>query len=323
MSDYNPLVSVVVITYNSCKYVRETLESAKMQTYRNIELIVTDDGSTDATVDICRKWLEANGDRFVRTELITVARNTGIPANCNRGYKACKGEWIKGIAGDDALLPDCIQDYVNFVFNRPEIKVCYAIMREYRELLDENCFIKAIRRNKITFPLSATKQYKLLSMKCWITAPSVFFQKSLIEELGYFDESIPFCEDYPFWLKLTQRGHRFYFLDKETIKYRRSIHSISARESKFINDNDHVCDKAIYLKYLTRETPFTSRAMFRYRIFLYNVLERFRLNNRNKQLNRFCYFFLSLPYRIINYLQFFYFVDIVGVIKSRINRLHI
>ena len=63
MSDYNPLVSVVVITYNSCKYVRETLESAKMQTYRNIELIVTDDGSTDATVDICRKWLEANGDR--------------------------------------------------------------------------------------------------------------------------------------------------------------------------------------------------------------------------------------------------------------------
>src|SRR5690606_22852216 len=96
----NPLVSIIVITYNSSKYVLETLESARAQTYQNIELIISDDGSKDATVQICRDWLKENSDRFVHSQLLTVEHNTGIPANCNRGVKASKGEWIKLIAGD-------------------------------------------------------------------------------------------------------------------------------------------------------------------------------------------------------------------------------
>ena len=59
-----PLVSIIVITYNSSKYVLETLESAKAQTYENIELIISDDGSTDDTIKICKNWLEKNQDRF-------------------------------------------------------------------------------------------------------------------------------------------------------------------------------------------------------------------------------------------------------------------
>lgn len=76
MSEKNPLVSIIVITYNSAKYVLETLESAKAQTYQNIKLIVSDDCSTDNKIEICRKWLEKNKGRFVRTELITVEQNT-------------------------------------------------------------------------------------------------------------------------------------------------------------------------------------------------------------------------------------------------------
>ena len=82
----NPLVSIVVITYNSAEYVLETLESAKIQTYQNIELIVSDDCSKDDTVRICREWLEQNGERFVRTDLVMSNKNTGVPANCNRAY---------------------------------------------------------------------------------------------------------------------------------------------------------------------------------------------------------------------------------------------
>ena len=103
-----PLVSIIVITYNSSKYVLETLESAKAQTYQNIELIVSDDCSIDNTVEICREWIENNKERFVRTELITAEKNTGIPANCNRGVKAAQGEWVKLIAGDDILYNNCI-----------------------------------------------------------------------------------------------------------------------------------------------------------------------------------------------------------------------
>ena len=70
-----PLVSVTVITYNSSKTVLETLDSIKAQTYQNLELIVSDDCSTDDTVELCRNWIEQNKERFVRTELLTVEKN--------------------------------------------------------------------------------------------------------------------------------------------------------------------------------------------------------------------------------------------------------
>src|SRR5215213_614705 len=108
-SPHNPLISIIVITYNSESYVIETLESAKNQTYENIELIITDDGSTDETISLCQQWLTKNRHRFVRSEMITVEKNTGIPANCNRGVRAANGEWVKIIAGDDILDEKCIQ----------------------------------------------------------------------------------------------------------------------------------------------------------------------------------------------------------------------
>ena len=80
-----PLVSIVLITYNSSKYILETLESVKNQVWENIELIISDDGSTDDTTTICSNWLEENKERFQNVQLITVAKNTGIPSNCNRG----------------------------------------------------------------------------------------------------------------------------------------------------------------------------------------------------------------------------------------------
>ena len=60
------LVTVVVVTYNSSKYVLETLDSIFEQTYKNIELIITDDGSSDNTVELCREWLTHYGDRFTQ-----------------------------------------------------------------------------------------------------------------------------------------------------------------------------------------------------------------------------------------------------------------
>ena len=124
--DYNPLVSVGVLTYNSSKTVLETLESIKAQTYQNIELIISDDASKDNTVEICKEWVEKNKDRFVRCEILTVPENTGIPANVNRRIAASRGEWSKGIAADDALLPDCIENFINYVKEHPEAEIIFA-----------------------------------------------------------------------------------------------------------------------------------------------------------------------------------------------------
>ena len=99
----NPLVSIVVVTYNSSEFVLETLESAKIQTYKNIELIVTDDCSKDNTLEIVKDWVDKNKDSFIHTLVLEATVNTGISGNCNRGCNASKGEYIKTIAGDDTL----------------------------------------------------------------------------------------------------------------------------------------------------------------------------------------------------------------------------
>ena len=100
----NPLVSICIVTYNSAEFIVETLESAKAQTYENIELILSDDCSKDNTVEICRQWIEENSTRFTNCEIVTTPINTGVAANLNRAIAKAKGEWIKSIAGEKKLL---------------------------------------------------------------------------------------------------------------------------------------------------------------------------------------------------------------------------
>ena len=129
--DQDCLVSCTVLAYNSASTILEALESIKAQTYQNIELIVSDDCSTDDTVELCRKWIAQNSDRFVRVELITVDHNTGVCANSNRVLRACKGLWRKGIAADDKLLPNCVSDFIAFVREYPEARWVSSNMRAY------------------------------------------------------------------------------------------------------------------------------------------------------------------------------------------------
>lgn len=216
VEDNNPLVSINVITYNSSKFVLETLESAKAQTYQNIELIVSDDCSTDNTVDICREWIEKNKDRFVRTELITVEKNTGIAANCNRAVKASKGEWIKGIAGDDILMENCIEINIDNSYNKEMLISDMILFDSNREF---------VRNNPIDFDIfcklsskKRTKLYARTSFFCNI--PTLFLKSSVYNTIGLYDESTPYLEDVPFLLKAFKSNIKIGYINEILVKYR-------------------------------------------------------------------------------------------------------
>lgn len=231
-----PLVSIIVITYNSSNYVLETLESAKNQTYNNIELIITDDASIDNTVEICSGWLNNNKERFVKTELITTSENTGIPSNCNRGVKASNGEWVKLIAGDDVLLNTCIQDNVIEVSSNKHIKVLFSKILMYRENILKSSYvrelphpseIKLFKKN-----ISANDQYNMLLYGDLIgVTASSFIKHNVFESVNYYDEKYKKMEDYPFWLKLTKNGYKLHYMNKATVNYR--LHS----NNTFIGEN--------------------------------------------------------------------------------------
>ena len=224
-----PLVSVPVITYNSSKTVLETLDSIYAQTYPTIELIISDDCSTDDTVRICQNWIDKNKDRFVRVELLTVPHNTGVSANCNRAAKVCQGEWVKGIAGDDILLPNCISDCMKFASVHPDMVYLFGKVIVFGSS-NEDCDRVSKFFDYNFFNLTQEQQLQRLIFEgnC-IPASAAFYNKKNLDKIGVKnDERIPLLEDWPKWINLLKAGAKLHFIDKGLVKYRISQGSLSA-----------------------------------------------------------------------------------------------
>ena len=216
-----PLVSVTVITYNSSKTVLETLDSIKAQTYQDLELIVSDDCSTDNSVEVCRKWIGQNKDRFVRTALITVEKNTGVAGNLNRADDACQGEWIKGIAGDDILMPNCIQDCVDYITEHPDTIYLFGKQEAFGASKERCKEIDAVF-DYTFFNLTQEQQlHRLIFDGNCVPATTNFYHRDRARTAGVKnDERIPFLEDWPKWINLLRAGVKLHFVDKMLVEYR-------------------------------------------------------------------------------------------------------
>jgi len=220
-------ISVAVVTYNASSYVLETLESIFKQTFAEIHLIISDDGSQDKTLDLVNEWKVEDRvkDRFLSIQILTVPVNTGVSANCNRIIQASKTDWIKFIAGDDILLPNCIEDNMAFVAANSEVQVLFSQVMVYQDSFEEKNYVRTTPEN---FPnnlfhsnFTAQDQFKILCESDRIHyTPSYMFRKSALEKVGFYDESERFVEDYPMWLKLTQAGIRLHYFHKPTVGYR-------------------------------------------------------------------------------------------------------
>jgi glycosyltransferase involved in cell wall biosynthesis len=252
----SPLVSIIVITYNSSRYILDTLDSIKNQTYYNIELIVTDDASTDNTTELCRNWLEGHMARFPRSELITSEINTGISANCNRGIKLARGEWIKLIAGDDALFEDAIENIVTFISHNNESEVLLTQGELFEETFDHGKSL-GIQPDPSKSDMlyssdtTAVEQLEYLLGGGFHFTPGLFF-KNIFGEIGLYDEQYTLSEDVPFFLKLGLYGKKIRFAPILTIKYRKHRENLTSGDKKILPSYMHQVYLAAYkasLKY--------------------------------------------------------------------------
>jgi len=221
------LVTVIVPTYNSAPYVLETLESVYNQSYSNLALIISDDCSSDDTVAIAKKWVDQERvkSRFQDIQVLTVQKNTGVSANCNRSISATTSDYFKFIAGDDILLPNCIEDNMNFAKDHPEAKIIFSQVKLYQDNFQEKNYIKTTPedypKNIMDSALSAHDQYALLLLSDRIHyTPSFFANKHAILAVGGYDENNRFVEDYPMWLQLTNAGVKLNYFHKVTVGYR-------------------------------------------------------------------------------------------------------
>lgn len=215
------LVSIIVIGYNSAKYIQETLDSCIKQTYKNIEIIISDDGSSDTTVRDCKRWIEERNSE-INIIIVTSPINTGITKNCNRGLFHAKGDWVKFIAADDLLLPSGISDLMELVvdLNDNNLGVVFSKFLEFND---------SGQAGEL-YPDAFTQRVILMNMPYWQgiallfyfgnTAPGAFINRHILSDMGGFDENYFLLEDLPLWYKLTLKGYKFSLLNKTTVRYR-------------------------------------------------------------------------------------------------------
>lgn len=235
MLDKNiPVVTISVTTYNSSKYVIETLESIKAQSYPNLNLQISDDCSTDNTIEVCKKWIEENKARFVKTKIIVPEHNTGVSGNCNRAWDACETTYYKGIAGDDMLAPNCITDNMNYVEQHPEAIFVFSKVKTFGANSEQN-----ERINKLfdysAFSLTIEKQLERMThAHNFIPASTAFVNLEKVRELKLrHDERIPNLEDMPKWVNALKLGVHFHFMDIVTVNYR--VHQKSLSTSTMLS----------------------------------------------------------------------------------------
>lgn len=221
MNEFKNIVSVVVVSYNSSLTIEETLNSVLSQSYgaENIEIVVCDDHSTDMTCQVVSDWFSKHKGSFYRTVLVTSEINKGVSANINRGWRAACAPWVKAIAADDILLPNCLSDNKAFVEKEKTARIVFSDLVVFTDSSQMSSGIIKCHDADF-FKMSNENKLHILLYENMLIAPSAFISKDLLEEFGYADENYKMIEDYPLWLKLCKQKVDFFYMPLVTVAYR-------------------------------------------------------------------------------------------------------
>ena len=194
------LVSVIIPTYNRAAFLGEAIDSVLSQTYTQFELIVVDDGSTDATAELLRQY----GGKIS----VLHTGHGGPSAARNRGITAARGKYLAFLDSDDVWLPGKLRSQMLFFQEHPEARICQT-----EELWIRN----GVRVN----PMKKHKKYSGWIFEqclplCIVSPSAVVIERSIFEEVGLFDETFLACEDYDLWLRIAAR-YPIYLLDTPLI----------------------------------------------------------------------------------------------------------
>lgn len=204
----SPEISAVIAAYNHGRYIEETVRSVLKQTFKDIEVIVFDDGSKDET----RQIVSRIRDERVRYHY---QDNSGLPAcGRNRGMALARGKYIALLDGDDTWHEEKLERCKKVLDDRPDVDLVF-----HNEAVVYN---GKVLRNTSFGPLADNMYYKLLFKGNCMHSSAVVLRRKIVFEDGmkYSEEKELFTiEDYDYWMRLAQR-YRFYFLPESLAYYR-------------------------------------------------------------------------------------------------------
>lgn len=203
------LVSIIMPSYNTAKFISETIESVLAQTYSNWELIIVDDCSTDDTDAVACPYLADDRIRYIKNE-----KNSGAAVSRNRALREAKGKWVAFLDSDDLWLPEKLEKQIEFM----EKNNYHFSYTNYIEIDEES----KTNGKRVTGPKKITKHG--MYNYCWMGCLTVMYDAETVGLIQIAD--IKKNNDYAMWLKACKKAD-CYLLDEVLAKYRKRSGSIS------------------------------------------------------------------------------------------------
>lgn len=226
----DPKVSILIPCFNQENLIAETVLSALNQSYENIEVVVSDDASTDSTPQLLK---DLQKQYHPRLKVFLHDTNLGVTKNHTRGLLECTGEYIAFLDGDDLFLPEKIEKQVDFMSERPECTICYHDVDVFDSGTGSNLYSWSdrigVREGNIK---------DLIRFGNFLPAVSVMVRKKDLPPAGY-DERIKVYSDWFLWLGALYNGKgRICYMEDVLAKYRRHSENLTnVSKWKFIDQN--------------------------------------------------------------------------------------
>jgi len=270
-----PLVSAIVPSYNHEDYITECILSIVNQTYKNIELIVVDDGSTDHSREILESLQKLYGFVLICQE------NQGISKTMNKAIgQYAHGEYITGSASDDFLMPDKIERQVNYMESDPD---CSLVFGKVYMVDGKSAVIEGLTVvDPVEDPIKSVQFEGLIERNC-IPTPSIMYRKDKWEQCGGYDEN-SIIEDWGLWLEFAYSG-KIVYLDEYFAFYRwhgsnqtTNVLKMYTEAWKIVQSWKDQMPPKLANKVLARRTSLTFAVLARK--YKKESLQYFRLNHR-------------------------------------------
>ncbi len=219
-----PRVSVIVPAYNAAAYIQESIDSVLAQTYKNLEIIIVDDGSTDNTREVLEPYFDKRPIRYF------YQTNQGLSGARNTGLRFSSGQFVALLDADDIFLPNKIARQVSCLLQNPDFGLCYCRVLHFSDTHPRQFYLHAYSHNHQN---PSGHLFAPLLKKQFINPLSVLIRKTVFENFGYFNRNLRHTEDWELWLRWAYSGVKFYYLNETLALYRVRT---SGNLSQFLNE---------------------------------------------------------------------------------------
>lgn len=232
-----PRVSVIIPSYNCARYLGRAIDSARAQTYKDYEILVVDDGSTDDTKDVAMQ--------YGRKVTYLYQQNRGVSAARNHAILKANGELLAYLDADDMWYPEKLERQVAFLDVHQECGMVHSEMSVINEQ-DEILHLRFYEETKRSVPQGHCVQQLL--MRCHIQPLTVVERRSSFDRVGGFDERLRVAEDYLHWIMIAAEGQALGYMAEPLGKYRWRTGSLIGNRPRLLEDYVRICDILLHEK---------------------------------------------------------------------------